>query len=234
MCSSAASSEIVPWASACTCPTPPSRHPASPPDSWPGGAGSAPRHPWQWRLLYVGRLHPDKGTEDAVRALTDLPRAVTLTFAGSWDPREETALAGVVAELGLQTRVTMLGQLPPERVAELYRSFDALVFPVRWDEPWGLVPLEAMACGCPVIATGRGGSGEYLRDGENCLLVPVRDPVALAAAVARLGDSAELRDSLRKDGIETAARYTEAGFNASVDVTCARWAGLVRAWSVTR
>ncbi len=47
---------------------------------------------------------------------------------------------------------------------------DALLFPVQWEEPWGLVPLEAMASGTPVVATGTGGSGEYLRDGDNCLV----------------------------------------------------------------
>ena len=48
-----------------------------------------------------------------------------------------------------------------------------VLFPVRWEEPWGLVPLEAMAVGTPVVASGRGGSAEYLRDGENCLLFDV-------------------------------------------------------------
>ena len=50
-----------------------------------------------------------------------------------------------------------------------------VVFPVRWEEPWGLVPIEAMARGRPVVATGRGGSGEYLRDGENCVLFEADD-----------------------------------------------------------
>ena len=107
----------------------------------------ASRPEWQWRLLHVGRLHPDKGIEEAVRCLLELPPQATLTFAGHWDQRDEMALGGLVAELGLESRVTMLGQLAPEDVAALYRSFDALLFPVRWDEPWGLVPLESMACG---------------------------------------------------------------------------------------
>lgn len=182
-----------------------------------GGERPTPPHPWRWRLLHVGRLHPDKGIEDAVRCLADLPPQSTLTFVGTWYPREEMALDGLVAELGLRSRVTMLGQLAPERVAALYRSFDALLFPVRWEEPWGLVPLESMACGCPVVATGRGGSGEYLRDGENCLLVPAGEPAALADAVARLAGSGELRASLREAGIATAARYTEHAFNVRVE-----------------
>ncbi len=102
-----------------------------------------------------------------------------------------------VAQLGLGSRIELLGQLPPDEIAELYRTHDALLFPVVWDEPWGLVPLEAMASGCPVIATGRGGSGEYLQDGVNCLLVPDADPKRLAAAVMKLAGSEELRNRIR-------------------------------------
>lgn len=178
-------------------------------------AGSPPD--WRWRLLYVGRLHPDKGIHEAVEALVHLPPEATLTFAGSWDPRDESTLAGRVERLGLGGRVTMLGHRPPEAVAELYRSHDALLFPVRWDEPWGLVPLEAMGSGCPVIATGRGGSGEYLRDGENCLLIPAGDPGAIAAAARRLAESPDLRARLRAGGLETAPRHTEPLFNAAVE-----------------
>jgi glycosyltransferase involved in cell wall biosynthesis len=178
-------------------------------------ASAAPA--WEWRLLHVGRLHPDKGIADAVRCLTQLPAQATLTFAGSWDPRDESALARLVGELEVAPRVTMLGHQAPERVAELYRRCDAVLFPVRWDEPWGLVPLEAMGCGCPVIATGRGGSREYLRDGENCLLAAPEDPAALAAAVRRLAEEPELRHRLRAGGLATAAAHTEGLFNAQVE-----------------
>jgi glycosyltransferase involved in cell wall biosynthesis len=180
-------------------------------------AAPGPVHDWRWRLLYAGRLHPDKGIEEAVRCLEHLPEQATLTFAGSWDPREESALADLVSELDLGRRVTMRGQLPPQRLAELYRGSDVVLFPVRWAEPWGLVPLESMACGCPVIASGRGGSGEYLRDGENCLLAGEADPSQLAGAVRRLGQSDATRERLRQGGLRTAARYTEEAFNRSVE-----------------
>jgi glycogen(starch) synthase len=182
----------------------------------PGFAPAPEPSRWEGRLLHVGRLHPDKGIEDAVRALAALGEPATLTFAGSWDPREEAALDELVAGLGLAGQVRMLGQQPPERVAELYRTADALLFPVRWEEPWGLVPLEAMASGCPVIATARGGSAEYLRDGENALVVAPRAPEQLAAAVARLRGDPSLRARLRRAGIATAAQHTEAIFNREV------------------
>ncbi|MEA2457346.1 MAG: hypothetical protein QOC95_318 [Thermoleophilaceae bacterium] len=173
--------------------------------------------PWRWRLLHVGRLHPDKGIHDAVAALRHLPEEATLTFAGSWDERDEDALGRQVRELGLEQRVTMLGRRPPAQVADLYRTHDAVVFPVVWDEPWGLVPLEAMGCGCPVIATGRGGSGEYLRDEENCLLTPAANPAGLAARVERLAASPDLRRRLRAGGLATAPLHTEPIFNADVE-----------------
>jgi glycosyltransferase involved in cell wall biosynthesis len=179
----------------------------------------APRdeHPWRYRLLHVGRLHPDKGIHHAVAALARLPERARLTFAGSWDPRDEQTLEAQVRDLGLEQRVTMLGQRPPAEIAALYREHDVLLFPVVWSEPWGLVPLEAMGCGCPVIATGRGGSGEYLRDDDNCLLVPAEDPGAIAAAVERLAESPELRMRLRAGGTATAPLHTEPVFNEQVE-----------------
>lgn len=175
-----------------------------------------PAHAWQWRLLYVGRLHSDKGIQDALGALSHLPDA-RLSIAGSWTAGDEASLQEHVRARGLADRVELLGQLPRTAVASLYRDHDALLFPVRWGEPWGLVPLEAMGGGCPVVATGRGGSGEYLRDGENCLLAPAEDPRGLAAAVHRLATDPALRERLRHGGLATAPRHTKDIFNAAVE-----------------
>jgi glycosyltransferase involved in cell wall biosynthesis len=90
------------------------------------------------------------------------------------------------------------------------------VFPVTWAEPFGLVPLESMAVGRPVLATGQGGSGDYLRDGENGLLHPPGDAAALAATMRRLAEDAPLRARLRTGGLATARTLTEA-----------RWLGAV-------
>jgi glycogen(starch) synthase len=178
---------------------------------------SASPHPWRWRLLYVGRIDARKGVIDAVEALARLDAGATLTIAGEGDPAERARLDGRVAALALGRRVSFTGMLSRPQLSELYEAADAVLFPVRWSEPWGLVPLEAMARGRPVVATGLGGSGEYLRDRRNCLLVPPADPAALAAAVAELGTSDGLRERLRAEGVRTAAAHTESAFNSAVE-----------------
>lgn len=177
----------------------------------------APPSEWRWRLLYVGRIDFRKGIDTAIAGLSHLPGEATLTIGGSWARAEEARLRETAAELGVDPRVRFAGSLGRRELMAAYAEADAVVFPVRWNEPWGLVPLEAMARGRPVIATGTGGSSEYLRHGENCLLFEPNDEQALAAAVTRLADSPALRSRLREHGFETAPQYTEARFNQAVE-----------------
>jgi glycosyltransferase involved in cell wall biosynthesis len=176
----------------------------------------APERPdWGDRLLYVGRIDPRKGIEVAVRALSHLP-AATLTVVGTGDDAYMERLRTVAREIGVDGRVEFRVARRPELPA-IYARADALVFPALWEEPWGLVPLEAMAVGVPVVATGRGGSGEFLRDGENCVTYePAEDAAALAAAVRRIAGDAPLRAKLRTEGFSTAARHDEATFTRAV------------------
>jgi glycosyltransferase involved in cell wall biosynthesis len=168
----------------------------------------APRPPWRWRLLYAGRVVADKGVDLAVAALAHLPADATLTIAGPDGPRHDgAALAGLIDRLGVADRVTRLPALDQHALARAYAEADTLLFPSRWAEPWGLVPLEAMAVGTPVVASGTGGSAEYLRDGENALVVGEPDPAAWAAAVCRIAADEPLRMRLRAGGLETAARH---------------------------
>jgi hypothetical protein len=104
-----------------------------------------------------------------VEALVHVPEAATLTVLGGWDEGEESRLRELAERHGVAARVTFRGQRSRADVHAAYADADLVVFPVRWEEPWGLVPLEAMARGRPVVATGRGGSGEYLREGGNRL-----------------------------------------------------------------
>jgi glycosyltransferase involved in cell wall biosynthesis len=155
---------------------------------------AAPVRPWAGRLLYAGRLSPLKGVQDALAALPGL-EGCTLTVAGAGALEDEVRAA---------PGVTYAGEVPLERMAALVADHDAVLFPSRWDEPSGRVPLEAMAVGRPVVATGTGGQAEVLRHEHNALLVPPGDPAALADAVWRLATDGALRARLVAAGHATA------------------------------
>jgi glycosyltransferase involved in cell wall biosynthesis len=179
----------------------------------------APRE-WEWRLLYLGRIDKRKGIATAIRVLDELPSA-TLHIVGGGDEEHRAELAQLADSLGVADRIRV-ASYPRERLSDAYAAADAVLFPVLWAEPFGLVPLEAMSVGRPVIATGTGGSGEYLRDGVNCLIFdPIDDPGALAGAVARLADDPSLRSRLREGGRKTAAELTEERFNTTVTAALA-------------
>lgn len=172
---------------------------------------------WGWRLLYVGRLDERKGIATAIEALAHLPRAATLTIVGDGDPQEVEGLRRHADAVGASERVRFAGRKAPSELPATYDAADAVLFPVVWREPWGLIPLEAMARGRPVVATGRGGSAEYLRHGENCLLFAAGDAEDLAGAIDRLAKDSPLRSRLRDRGLDTARRHTRTAFNEAVE-----------------
>jgi glycosyltransferase involved in cell wall biosynthesis len=92
-------------------------------------------------------------------------------------------------------------------LADLYRRATVYVHPAWW-EGCPLSPLEAMACGTPVVAAASEGMLEYAVDGRNCLLVPPQDPLALAEGIGRVLGDEPLRERLRQGGLETAAGFT--------------------------
>ena len=148
------------------------------------------------RLLYVGRISPQKGIDVALAALERLDGA-ELTLVGAPDPE-------YAAGLRLPEGADLREPVAREGLAEIYGQHDVVLFPVLWNEPLGLVPLEAMAVGVPVVATGTGGSSEYLLDERNCLLVEPGDHDALAGAADRLLADPDLRRTLVANGRETA------------------------------
>jgi glycosyltransferase involved in cell wall biosynthesis len=135
---------------------------------------------------------------------------------GAGDDAYRADLTRLAEKLGLRDRVRFETHSRNE-LPGVYASADAVLFPVNWDEPFGLVPLEAMAIGRPVVASGAGGSAEFLEDGANCLLYsPADDPEPLADAVRRLAGDENLRTRVRSGGAATAARLDETAFNAQV------------------
>jgi len=171
----------------------------------PAAFAFSPAPAWRGELLVLGRIEERKGVADAIAALPD---GMRLTVAGPADPAH---LAELRKRAGGRF-VAFPG--PTADPAAALTAADAVLFPVTWAEPWGLVPLEAMAVGRPVVATGTGGSAEYLREGENCLLVAPGDPSALRAACERLAGDPALRARLVAGGRATAARFTQAAWVA--------------------
>lgn len=159
--------------------------------------------PWAWRLLYAGRLDPRKGTDVAIRTLSRLPPEATLSLFGPCPDSERARLQQLADDLGVSERVTFANK-PRHELASAYRSADVVMFLPRWDEPFGLVPVEAMACDTPVVATATGGSAEFLSDGVNCLVVPPDDPETTATAVRALAVDPSLRARLVEHGRLTA------------------------------
>jgi type III pantothenate kinase len=150
----------------------------------------ARRRPGHHRLVCLGRLVERKGVGNAISALAQLPGA-ELVIAGG-PPRAELERDSEVRRLrrlardsGVADRVELRGRLDRADVAALLRSADAAVC-VPWYEPFGIVPLEAMACGVPVVASAVGGMIDTVVDGVTGVHVSPRDPDRLAEALAAL------------------------------------------------
>lgn len=142
------------------------------------------------RLLTVGRLVPRKGFDVVIAALALLPNT-ELVIAGGPGKRqfsrdvEACRLRGLADRLGVADRVRFLGQTPHEDMPALLRSADVVVC-TPWYEPFGIVPLEAMACAVPVVAAAVGGLTDTVVDGVTGLLVRPHAPRELAAQIRKL------------------------------------------------
>jgi glycosyltransferase-like protein len=168
-------------------------------------------------FLSVGGVEPRKGSVHAFRALARLAReldpAPVLAVVGGHSFQDYTAyrdaaLASLPAlGLTLGADVVLLGTVDEAELGGWYAAADALCFP-SVKEGWGLVVLEAMNAGLPVVASDLPVFSEYLVDGESALLPPVADEVALAAAMRRLVTDAALRDRLRTGARAVLPRYT--------------------------
>jgi glycosyltransferase involved in cell wall biosynthesis len=142
------------------------------------------------RLLVLGRLVERKGQEDAVRALPAVPGAELVVVGGprvadlDTDP-EVRRLRAIAEPLGVADRLVFTGAVARADVPSWVRSAD-VVLAVPWYEPFGITPLEAMACGRPVVATAVGGLVDTVADGVTGDLVPPRDPDQLGRTLAAL------------------------------------------------
>ncbi len=154
----------------------------------------------------LGRLHLQKGVDVFLHALAEPPlaeRRLQALVAG-YGP-VENSLRHFAAALGLQDRIRFLGY--QDRPETFLAALDCCAVPSRW-EGFGLVVVEAMAAGAPVVATSVDSIPEIVEPGVSGLLVPPEDPPALAAALARVLDDEVLGDTLRAGGRERANAFS--------------------------
>lgn len=148
--------------------------------------------------VYVGRLVPRKGVDTVVEAMALLPERVgacLLVVGGEPGSGESLRLRALAEDLGVSGRVHFAGSRPPGELRRYYGAADVAVSVPHY-EPFGMTPLEAMACGTPVVGSRVGGVQWSVADGETGLLVPPRDPQALAERLLRLLLDGTLRDTM--------------------------------------
>jgi len=174
--------------------------------------GPAERGP-RPRVVSVGRLVPRKGFDTVIRAMTSVPGAELLIAGGpppaglAGDP-EARRLRQVAKRAGVADRVELLGAVSRAELPALLRSAHVVVCAPRY-EPFGIVPLEAMACGIPVVATGVGGILDTVVDGATGMLVPPGRPDRLAAGLRQMLAEPFWREAYGTAGLDRArSRYS--------------------------
>ncbi|GHF59779.1 glycosyl transferase [Streptomyces mashuensis] len=178
-----------------------------------GRISLSPARRARYRLLTVGRLVPRKGVDVALQALRRVPDAELVVAGGppadglARDP-EAQRLLELARRLRVADRLVLLGCVPHEDVPALIRSADVVLCTPAY-EPFGIVPLEAMACGVPVVATDVGGHRDTVAHGGTGLLVPPGRPTVLGDAVRELLECPERLDAYGRAGRRRAVtRYT--------------------------
>jgi D-inositol-3-phosphate glycosyltransferase len=163
-------------------------------------------------LAFVGRIQPLKGVDVALRAFAALedPRAVLVVVGGPSGPEggyEVAALRQLAHDLRIEDRVRWVAPRPHAELADWYRAADVCVVP-SLSESFGLVALEAAACGTPVVAAAVGGLRSLVQHGRTGFLVSGRDPRDYAAAISRVLSDPELAHELSVGALMASRDYT--------------------------
>ncbi|HET8586923.1 MAG TPA: glycosyltransferase, partial [Candidatus Limnocylindria bacterium] len=162
-------------------------------------------------ILQLGRMVPRKGVDNVVRSLArlrdehDLSVRLLVVGGESEEPDSKATpeigrLQAIAEEEGVAEQVTWVGRRDRDRLKYYYSAADIFVT-TPWYEPFGITPLEAMACGTPVVGANVGGIKFSVRDGETGYLVPARDPDALAERIAHLYEHPKLLSLFRRQSI---------------------------------
>jgi glycosyltransferase involved in cell wall biosynthesis len=173
-------------------------------------------------IVYVGRVEPQKAPDTAVRALALLRERhgidARLLVLGSGERAHVRALEDLVDELGLGEAVELRGKLPIEGVAAALAEAHAIVVPSRWQEPFGLVCLEAAFARVPVVASLSGGMPEMLEPEREALFFPIDDVDACAAILARTLNDWSAAEERARRARERADSYSLRGKREAFEV----------------
>lgn len=168
-------------------------------------------NPNEYILLQLGRMVPRKGVDNVIRSLENLKetgKAVRLIIVGgetdSPDPvtcPEIGRLQSIASEKGVEHMVTFIGRRDRKALKYYYAAADIFIT-TPWYEPFGITPLEAMACGTPVIGSNVGGIKYSVIDEKTGFLVPPNDPAALAARVCQMISTPALLKKMKRESLK--------------------------------
>ncbi|MHB8687869.1 MAG: glycosyltransferase [Candidatus Dormibacteraceae bacterium] len=166
-------------------------------------------------LLFVGRLERLKGVEIAIRSLgllrdrqhDDVRLLILGEDSHEGDESEKDRLKAIAAEVGVRDRVDFIGSVAQHELPYFYAAADVCVMP-SYSESFGLVALEAQACGCPVVASGVSGLRSVVRDEVSGYLIDEHDPAAYAERIGRLLENGELAQQMGRRGRLLAQRFS--------------------------
>ncbi|HEX3177868.1 MAG TPA: glycosyltransferase family 4 protein [Methylomirabilota bacterium] len=162
-------------------------------------------------VLYCGRLAREKGVDVLLRAVSGLgPDLASLRALIAGDGPERHRLERLAGELGVTPQVSFLGRRTSDQVAELMSAAWAVAVPSQWAEPFGLVALEAITQGVPVVATSAGGLADLITDGVTGLTFPVGDHCALAERLSRLAAGVVFRNHVLDPDVVDPIRRSHA------------------------
>jgi glycosyltransferase involved in cell wall biosynthesis len=179
------------------------------------------RRDGNFKTVIAARLTANKDVSTAVDALALLPEEFTMEIFG--DGRERAAIADEVARLALERRVRLRAPVSRERLWQAFGSADAVVFPTRDTEAFGLVGIEAQACGTPVVASSLEVFGEVF--GASVLRFRVGDAADLAARLASLRCDPALHSVLSHAGRVNASRFAISQHVTAVERLCGELLG---------
>lgn len=165
-----------------------------------------------YEILHLGRKSPQKNLDNIIRALAMLPPSYRLTAAGPGDATEYRQLADT---LGVGDRVRFPGSIPNLELPDALRRAACLCNPSRW-EGFGVVFLEALACGTPVVARDCAPATELIVDGVSGILVRnIEEPAQIASAIRQACENEQLRARFHATGPQIASRYSLARQSAA-------------------